>query len=105
MRTRELLASCASRSFILRLLGDALGLVAVGHDEEGVACVRHAFEAEDFDWGGWTGFGDGATAVVEHGADLTEGVADDVAVAGAEGSVSGRGCWRLRRGRDRAWLR
>ena len=71
----------------LAVLGDALGLVAVGHDEEGVACVGHAFEAEDFDRGGGTGFGDGAAAVVEHGADLAEGVADDVAVAGAEGSV------------------
>ena len=71
----------------LAVLGDALGLVAVGHDEEGVACVGHAFEAEDFDRGGGAGFGDGAAAVVEHGADLAEGVADDVAVAGAEGSV------------------
>ena len=29
----------------------------------------------------------GASAIVEHGADLAEGVADDVAVAGAEGAV------------------
>ena len=71
----------------LAVLGDALGLVAVGHDEEGVACVGHAFEAEDLDRGGGAGFGDGAAAVVEHGADLAEGVADDVAVAEAEGSV------------------
>ncbi len=71
----------------LAVLSDALGLVAVGHDEEGVACVGHAFEAEDFDRGGGTGFGDGAATIVEHGADLAEGVADDVAVAGAEGSV------------------
>src|SRR5438309_1557363 len=46
-----------------------------------------AFEAEEFDRGGGAGFGDGAAAIVEHGADLAEGVADDVAVAGAEGSV------------------
>ncbi len=71
----------------LAVLGDALGLVAVGHDEEGVSCVGHSFEAEDLDRGGWAGFGDGAAAVVEHGADLAEGVADDVAVAEAEGSV------------------
>src|SRR6202044_4250433 len=46
-----------------------------------------AFEAEDLDWGGGSGFGDGAATIVEHGADLAEGVADDVAVAGAEGTV------------------
>ena len=67
----------------LAVLRDALGLVAVRHDEEGVAGVGHGFEAEDFDRGGGAGFGDGAAAIVEHGADLAEGVADDVAVAGA----------------------
>ena len=67
--------------------GDFLGAVAIGHDDEGVARIGHAFESEDFDRGGWAGFGDGTTAVVEHGADLAEGVADDVAVARLQGSV------------------
>ena len=89
----------------LAVLGDALGLVAVGHDEEGVARIGHAFEAEDFDRGRGAGFGDGAAAVVEHGADLAEGVADDVAVAGAERAVLHEDARRRRRGRDRAWLR
>ena len=89
----------------LAVLRDALGLVAVGHDEEGVAGVRHAFETEDFDRSGGSGFGDGASAIVEHGADLAEGVADDVAVASAQRSVLHEDRWRRRRGRDRAWLR
>ena len=71
----------------LAVLGNALGLVAVRHDQEGVAGVRHAFETEDFDRGRRPGFGDGASAIVEHGADLAEGVADDVAVASSQGSV------------------
>ena len=71
----------------LAVLGDALGLVAIGNDEEGVAGVGHGFEAEDFDRGGGAGFFEGASAVVEHGADLAEGVADDVAVVEAQGSV------------------
>ena len=33
----------------LAVLGDALGLVAVGDDQEGVAGVGHGFQAEDFD--------------------------------------------------------
>ncbi len=68
-------------------MSDALGLVAVCHDEEGIACVGHALETEDLDWSGGAGFGDGAATVVEHGADLAVGVADDVAVAGAQGAV------------------
>ena len=71
----------------LAVLGDALGLVAIGDDQEGVAGVGHGFEAENFDGGGWAGFFEGAAAVVEHGADLAEGVADDVAVVEVEGSV------------------
>ena len=71
----------------LAVLRDALGLVAVGHDQEGIARVGHAFEAEDFDRGAGAGFSDGTSAIVEHGADLSEGVADDVAVAEFEGSV------------------
>ncbi len=89
----------------LAVLGDALGLVAVRHDQEGVAGIRHAFEAEDLDRCGRAGFGDGAAAIVEHGADLAEGVADDVAVAGTEGSVLDEDRRRRRRDRDRAWLR
>ena len=42
----------------LAVLSDALGLVAVGHDQERVASIRHAFEAEHFDRSRWTGFGD-----------------------------------------------
>ena len=61
---------------------DALGLVAIGHDDEGVAGVRHAFKAENLDGGGGAGFGlDRTAAVIEHGADFAESVADDVAVA------------------------
>ena len=71
----------------LAVLSDALRLVAVGHDEEGVACVGHAFEAEDLNRSGRAGFGDGTAAVVEHGTDLAEGVADDVGIAGAESPV------------------
>ena len=71
----------------LAVLCDALGLVAIRHDEEGIAGVRHAFEAEDFDRSRRAGFFDGPTAIVEHGADLAEGVADDEAVPELEGSV------------------
>jgi hypothetical protein len=71
----------------LAVLRDALGLVAVGYNEEGVAGVGHGFEAEDFDGCGWAGFFDGAAAVVEHGANFAEGVADDIAVVEAKGSV------------------
>src|SRR5208337_4456673 len=69
------------------VLGDTLGLVAVNNDEEGVASVRHGFEAEDFDGSGGTGDLEGAAAVVEHGANLAEGVADDIAVVEVEGSI------------------
>ena len=40
----------------LAVLCDALGLVAIGHDEEGIAGVGHSFQAEDLDGSGWAGF-------------------------------------------------
>jgi hypothetical protein len=46
-----------------------------------------AFETEHFDRGRGTGFGDGAATIVEHGANLTEGVADDVALVDLERTV------------------
>jgi hypothetical protein len=69
------------------VLGDALGLVAIGYDQEGVARVGHGFQAEDFDRSRRTGFFNGASAIVEHGADLAEGVADNVAVVEVQGAV------------------
>jgi hypothetical protein len=57
--TRGALGELGFALLHLAVLRDALGLVAVGHDEEGVAGVGHAFEAEDFDGGGGAGFGDG----------------------------------------------
>ena len=47
--TRLDLASCAFALLHLAILRDALGLVAIRHHQEGVAGVRHAFEAEDLD--------------------------------------------------------
>ena len=64
----------------LAVLRDALGLVAVGDDQERVAGVGHGFETEHFDRGRRPGFFDRPSAIVKHGADLAEGVADDVAV-------------------------
>ena len=71
----------------LAVLRDALGLVAIGNDQEGIARIGNAFEAEDFDRRRGPGFFDGASAVVEHGADLAEGVAHDEAVLVAQRSV------------------
>ncbi len=71
----------------LAILGYALGLVAISDDEERVAGVGHGFEAEDFNWSRGAGFFDGAAAIVEHGADFAEGIADDVAVVEAQGAV------------------
>src|SRR5665213_3617851 len=71
----------------LAVLGNALGLVAVRHDEERVAGVGHGFQAKNFDRRRRTGLLDLFAAIVEHGADLAKGVADDVAVANFEGAV------------------
>ncbi len=40
----------------LAVLRDALGLVAIGNDEEGIARIRHAFEAQDLRPGSRAGF-------------------------------------------------
>ena len=40
----------------LAVLRNALGLVAIGDDEEGIAGVGHGFEAENFDRRRWTCF-------------------------------------------------
>ena len=85
-----MLPSWASRSFILRYWAMPLALSRSAMTEEGVAGVGRAFDPRNSDRGRGTGFGDGAAAVVEHGADFAEGVADDVGVAGAEGSVMHR---------------
>ena len=89
----------------LAVLRDALGLVAVGNDQEGIAGIRHAFETQNFDRSRGAGFVDGAAAIVKHGANLAEGVADDEAVARSSACRSEPARWRQRRGRDRAWLR
>ncbi len=67
--------------------GNVLGLVAIRDNEEGIPGIGNAFEAQNFNWRGWASFLDGASAVVEHGADLAEGVAHNKAVLIAQRSV------------------
>ncbi len=73
--------------FLLAVFGDVAGFLAVGDDDELIAGLGEAFEAEDFDGSGGRSFGEGLAAIVEHGADFAVGVADDEIVAGVEGAV------------------
>ena len=73
--TRETLRQLRLALLHLAVLRNALGLVAVRDDEERVARIRHAFETEDLDRRRWAGLVDRASAIVEHRADLAEGIA------------------------------
>jgi hypothetical protein len=71
----------------LAVLRNALGLVAIRNHQERVAGVGHRLQAENFDRGGWAGFFERAPTIVEHGANLAERVAHNVAVVQPQGSV------------------
>ena len=71
----------------LAVLRDALGLIAVGDGKESVAGIGNRLEAQHFDRRRGTGFSQCASAVVEHGANLAERVADNVALVQAQRSI------------------
>ena len=71
----------------LAVLRNALGLVAIRNHKERVAGIRHGFEPQHFDRCRRAGFLNRLPAIVEHGADFAEGVAHDVAVVEAQGSI------------------
>ena len=71
----------------LAVIGDFAGLFALGDHHELVAGLRQTFESQNLHRSRGTGLVQRAAAIVEHGANLAEDVADDKVFAGVQGSV------------------
>ena len=85
--TRELFASCASRSFILRYCAMPLALSRSAITRKVSPASGMPLETQDLDRRRRPGFLDRPPAIVEHRAHLAERVADDVAIARPQRSV------------------
>src|SRR5580658_42564 len=74
-------------SLLLAVFRDAARPVAIGDDNELIACLRQTFHAENFDWRGRWRRLKRRSAVVEHSAYFSVDIAHDEVVAGVERSV------------------
>src|ERR1700749_2514541 len=66
---------------------DILRLIASRSNEEWVARIRHAFETKNLDRCRWSSLFNRTSAIIEHGTNLAESVANDEAVLVAQRTV------------------
>ena len=85
--TRELLASAASRDFLLAIFGNAARLVAIGHHHKLIASLRQRFHADNFHRSGRRSGLQLCAAIVKHRAHFAVNVADHKIVARVQSSV------------------